>query len=229
MDPSEHATHGISHSENHDHMEMTMSMVFTLSTKVTILFSWWTTTTTISYVISLLFLFVLALFNRFLGVWKPQLIKKPSDFPDSSVPKLSLPPSRWYRNRSFKDHVSPLPLQIDDHRNDTEGRALPSAPLLGPTTQLYPEPCEQDSDDDHCPRFFRSFRPHRRWNWAQDITGSLLEGIRALTGYTLMLAVMTYNVGILGAVLAGIIVGEMLLGRFSLPSSGWQDGACHDG
>lgn len=40
---------------------------------------------------------------------------------------------------------------------------------------------------------------------------------------------MTYNVGVLCAVVAGVVVGELLLGRFAPPSPGWQDGACHDG
>lgn len=42
-----------------------------------------------------------------------------------------------------------------------------------------------------------------------------------------MLAVMTFNVGVLCAVVGGIVVGELLLGRYAQPSLGWQDDACH--
>lgn len=44
-----------------------------------------------------------------------------------------------------------------------------------------------------------------------------------------MLAVMTFNVGVLCAVIGGIIVGELVLGQYAQQSPGWQDGACHDG
>jgi hypothetical protein len=39
---------------------------------------------------------------------------------------------------------------------------------------------------------------------------------------------MTFNVGVFCAVVGGIIVGELFLGRYAQPSVGWQDGACHD-
>lgn len=44
-----------------------------------------------------------------------------------------------------------------------------------------------------------------------------------------MLAVMTFNWGVLCAVLAGIVFGELFLGQYTQHSSGWADGACHDG
>ncbi|KAJ5652250.1 copper transporter crmD [Penicillium longicatenatum] len=222
----DHAEHG--HAGNGT--AMAMSMVFNLSTKVTILFSWWSTTTVTSYVFSLLFLFFLTLFNRFLGILKLQLDRRPinSDHDVSDVPKLKFPPSHWVRNRSSKDRMSPLPPHVEvNHDNSDCCGDLPSTPLLGPTLQPYSDQREQESyvASSH-PRLLR---PNRRCNWQQDITSSLLEGLRALIGYALMLSVMTYNVGILCAVLAGIVVGELLLGRFSTPSPGWQDGACHDG
>jgi hypothetical protein len=46
-----------------------------------------------------------------------------------------------------------------------------------------------------------------------------------------MLAVMTFNVGFLFAVLGGVLVGEALLGRFSNVGGGgttWDEGACHE-
>jgi hypothetical protein len=44
-----------------------------------------------------------------------------------------------------------------------------------------------------------------------------------------MLAVMTFNVGFLFAVLGGVLIGEMLFGRYSSAGGAdWNDGGCHD-
>lgn len=43
-----------------------------------------------------------------------------------------------------------------------------------------------------------------------------------------MLSVMTFNVGVFVAVIFGVLVGELLLGRFSQGTS-WQEGTCHGG
>lgn len=42
-----------------------------------------------------------------------------------------------------------------------------------------------------------------------------------------MLAVMTFNIGIFLAILIGIFVGELIFGRYTQGSEGWQEGACH--
>ncbi|KAL3458271.1 Ctr copper transporter family-domain-containing protein [Aspergillus heterothallicus] len=65
------------------------------------------------------------------------------------------------------------------------------------------------------------------WRLKQDGSRAILEGVRAFIGYILMLAVMTLNVGVFIAVLAGIVFGELVLGRY-MRHSVWEDGACHD-
>jgi hypothetical protein len=40
---------------------------------------------------------------------------------------------------------------------------------------------------------------------------------------------MTFNVGVFLAVLSGVLLGELVLGRFSQGASGWQEGTCHGG
>jgi hypothetical protein len=39
---------------------------------------------------------------------------------------------------------------------------------------------------------------------------------------------MTFNVGLFIAIISGIVVGELLLGRYTA-GGGWEEGGCHDG
>jgi hypothetical protein len=43
-----------------------------------------------------------------------------------------------------------------------------------------------------------------------------------------MLAVMTFNVGFFIAIISGIVIGEIFLGRYTA-GIGWEEGGCHDG
>ena len=179
----EHGGHEYGHADNGGHgMDMAMSMVFTAGTKVTLLFSWWSTTTVTSYVFTLLFLFVLALFNRFLGILKLRLDLRRTDPTQDlfNVPKLNLPPSRWPPNRNSKDRVSPLPRDAEVNDNDTDRYgAFPSAPLLAPTSRLCSEKSHAVASHPS------SLGPCGRWSMRQDGTSALLEGLRALIGYAL--------------------------------------------
>lgn len=136
---------------NHSHaghgMGIAMPMAFTISTKVTILFTWWSTTTVISYIFTLLLLFLLACFNRFLGGLKLRLDRRPNnlDYNLSDVPKLTLSLSRWTWNRNSKDRMSPLAPQLEVNHGDTDHYgAFPTAPLLVPTSHAYSNQPEED-------------------------------------------------------------------------------------
>ncbi|OQD82135.1 hypothetical protein PENANT_c023G02138 [Penicillium antarcticum] len=157
------------HTKHSDHdMAMAMPMTLKSSTQITLLFSWWSTTTVISYVLTLLVLFILVLFNRFLGILKLHLDQRliNTDHDSNEPPKLNLPPSRWDRNRSSKDRVSPLLPRMEENDDSERYGAFLYASLLQPTAQ---------------------------------ISSNRLEGRS-------MLAVMTYNIGVLCAVIAGIVV-----------------------
>lgn len=43
-----------------------------------------------------------------------------------------------------------------------------------------------------------------------------------------MLAVMTFNVGFLLVIILGVVVGELLFGRF-VGGAMWEEGSCHEG
>ncbi|GIK01779.1 hypothetical protein Aspvir_005820 [Aspergillus viridinutans] len=215
-----------------DHSKgMAMSTVFDTSTEITLFFCSWTTTTTSSYTITLIFLFAMAVFNRFLGVLKFQLDMKHTEPVEREVPKLQLAPSRRRRHAIPKDRMSPLPQYMKVAGTDPDHEAsFPSAPFL----EAHPErTCDglaasliQEPQSPLAER--RWGNVYRRWSWRRDGTSSVLEGLRALVGYALMLEVMTFNVGVFCAVVGGIVVGELFLGRYAQSSSGWQDSACHD-
>ncbi|KAL5693156.1 hypothetical protein V6000_003501 [Aspergillus fumigatus] len=208
---------------------MPMSMVFDTSTEITLFFQGWTTTTAASYSLTLLFLFALAVFNRFLGVLKFQLDVKHTQPTEGRVPKLQQPRARR-RHAIPKARLSPQPRYMQVAETDTEDEApFSSAQFLESdaehTRHEFPSDLIQEPQGPLGTR--RWWNVYRRWSWRRDGTGSLLEGLRALVGYALMLAVMTFNVGVLCAVVGGIVVGELLLGRYAQPSLGWQDDACH--
>ena len=55
-----------------------------------------------------------------------------------------------------------------------------------------------------------------------------LDKQRILLTMLRMLAVMTFNLGFLLVVILGIVVGELVLGRY-ISGTGWEEGGCHDG
>ncbi|EEH33442.2 hypothetical protein PAAG_04492 [Paracoccidioides lutzii Pb01] len=53
------------------------------------------------------------------------------------------------------------------------------------------------------------------WRFSVDLPRALLVMVTAGVGYLLMLAVMTMNVGYFMSVLAGVFVGDVVLGRYN--------------
>lgn len=165
-----------------------MSTVFNTSIEITLFFRGWTTTTATSYTVTLIFLFALAVFNRFLGVLKFQLDVKHTELAEKGVPKLQLPTARRRRHAVPKDRVSPLPRYVAVAENDPENEAsFPSAPFLGPDYERTRDGLSfsptQEPQGSLAQRGWWSVC--RRWSWRRDGTSSLLEGLRALVGYAL--------------------------------------------
>ncbi|OQE28215.1 hypothetical protein PENFLA_c005G05545 [Penicillium flavigenum] len=207
-------------------MDMNMPAVFSASTEITILFTGWTTSTTTEYVFTLTFLFILAIFNRFLGALKFQLERSWSQH-SSSPPTLLLAPVNARRNIR-KAKLSPLPDYMRIHGDEDEEETLPVS-NNNETRSTTMRSLKRDGPRKRMSLtcMLPSWKASGTWSLRKDGTRALLECVRALIGYFLMLSVMTFNVGVFVVVLFGVLVGELLLGRFSQGTPGWQEGTCH--
>lgn len=93
------------------------------------------------------------------------------------------------------------------------------------TIIVAPSSPSEDSVDDpkKSARVEQMARPQtgsaKPWRWSTDLPRSILTVIASGTGYLLMLAVMTMNVGYFLSILGGIFVGEMMFGRWIGASS----------
>ncbi|KAF4766858.1 hypothetical protein N7455_005315 [Penicillium solitum] len=210
-------------------MDMNMPSVFSASTEITILFTGWTTSTTTQYVLTLTFLFVLAIFNRFLGALKFQLEKSWSQ--NTSSPQTLLLRPVNTRQNIRKAKLSPLPDYMRVHGDeDDDEETLPVSNNHNETRNASISHLKKGGLQNRTSlkRLLPSWKASGTWSFRKDGTCALLECARALIGYFLMLSVMTFNVGVFVTVIFGVLVGELLLGRFSQGTT-WQEGTCHGG
>ncbi|KAL4905485.1 Ctr copper transporter [Aspergillus multicolor] len=224
------------HNQKGHDMPMSMPAIFVSSTDVTLFFSAWTTASTFTYLLTLFALFTLAFLNRFLAALRFQLNLDHSEPPTFAIP-IRAPPRSRRRTRTIpKARLSPLPryLEVNSEeeetdnghfaRSDYEDQArhglVSDEDKSRPSVALRVRECLAS--------ILPKWTPKAPWSWRGDGGRALLEGVRAFIGYILMLAVMTFNTGIFCTVLLGIVIGELVLGRYTQSSSAWQDGACHD-
>lgn len=180
--------------EHHDQgHEMAMPAIFTAGTNITLFVSSWTTSSIEMYLLTLFFLFSLALFNRFLGALKTQIDSKTNSTHPPSAPGLAPPAARRRRNFIPKERMSPLPLYMEIDKSDDESSTqFPSAPFLGSQpAKESPGPAGRKPQESQglVMRYFRIlcgiWTPSRPWNWKHDGFNSLLEVTRAFIGYLL--------------------------------------------
>ncbi|KAF2682264.1 hypothetical protein K458DRAFT_342713 [Lentithecium fluviatile CBS 122367] len=185
-----------------------MASTFSVNIRVTLLFTNWVTETPIQYACALIFLFILGLFNRFLAALRSQLESRWTEHADA-----------WGSHNSARPRSGP---RLVGHNNATEE--------LEP---LSPAPPGVTVDTAE------KAGPHRRkgiwvaysaWSGRRDTIRAAFEFVRAVAGYVLMLAVMTYNVGFFFAVTGSVLLGELAFGRYTHSGTGgkWQEGGCHE-
>ncbi|KAL5001702.1 Ctr copper transporter [Aspergillus recurvatus] len=242
-DMGNHGYHDHATNTDGDAMAMmTMPAVFTTSTTITLFFSSWKTSSSFTYILTLLFLFALAFLNRFLAALRFQLEYAHSRSTESSILILA-PPRPRQRGVGLqipKARLSPLPMYMRVESDKDCEEVVSEGTFLRPCSSISRDPEEAPfgtGSTERSPLWTRirrglrpilpSWAPSAPWSLRQDGSRAALEGVRAFTGYILMLAVMTFNVGIFLVVLGGIVFGELVLGRY-MRHSAWEDGACHD-
>lgn len=197
-----------------------MSSTFSSSTRVTLWVSDWTTTSTATYVLTIFFLFALGMLNRFLGAFKSQLEMKWKAQRESaqvirnqekSIGETVRGHARQW-SRALRGQQPPVRLDDQDGQ-ETEP--------LSPTTQSAAEMAKTSTP---ARQFWIAEAP---WNLKKDSISACLEFIRALIGYVLMLAVMTYNIGFLFAVTGSVLLGELVFGRYTRGSASIAEDGCH--
>ncbi|KAF2790563.1 hypothetical protein K505DRAFT_250907 [Melanomma pulvis-pyrius CBS 109.77] len=207
-----------------------MASTFSIDTSVTLFFTEWKTSTPAAYVFTIFFLFALGIFNRFLGALKSQLEQRWKERQQYALVEPVASHARHAHERqkglsSTQGHkrkwsrtLRPAPPSLDEEQ-ETE----PLSPA--------PPPESGSHDEEKVTSVGRQgfWRPSAPWSVKRDGIRALLEFIRALVGYILMLAVMTYNVGFLFAVTGSVLLGEFIFGRYMQSGNkGWQEGGCHE-
>ncbi|KAJ5427163.1 hypothetical protein N7465_002233 [Penicillium sp. CMV-2018d] len=173
-------------------MEMNMPSVFSASTEITILFTGWTTSTTTQYVFTLTFLFILAIFNRFLGALKFQLEKSWSQHTPSPSTLLLRPVNTRQNIRKAK--LSPLPDYMRVHADEEdEEETLPVSNNDNETQNASIRHLKEDGirNRTSLTRLLPSWKASGTWSFRKDGTRALLECARALIGYFLWVVTPT--------------------------------------
>ncbi|PVI00913.1 hypothetical protein DM02DRAFT_592098 [Periconia macrospinosa] len=174
-------------------MSGAMTNTFSTTTLVTLWFTDWTTNTPSAYAFTLIFLFALGIFNRFLAALKTQLER------------------RWD--------------EVESERDERSGAKEELEPL-SPVPVGMRHSGEKGGNGRGKRRFWIASKP---WSAKRDGARAGFEFTRAVIGYILMLAVMTYNVGFFFAVTGSVLLGELVFGRYTMVThTGWQEGGCHE-
>lgn len=158
---------------------MGMSSVFSTNIRVTLFFTEWTTTTVAAYVGTIIFLFCLTIFNRFLGALRFQTERAWSG-QIRSRNLLSTPPVGRNRRALFKAKASPIPTYILRQNN----------PEVDPLTSEesgdeWSTSRDQSDKRISIRKIFGNWQPSAPWSLKKDGIRAIMEFTRTLIGYLL--------------------------------------------
>lgn len=161
-----------------------MSTTFSSNTHVTLWFAGWTTNTTTTYVLTIIFLFSLGLFNRFLGAVKSQLERMWSAQRDFDTEVKYATKSEAPNDHSFRGHVRQWSRALRTPRMRLEDSGIqetePLSPL--PSTQRTQE---KDVERRHVSKHRGFWVANAPWSPQRDTVRAVLEFTRAFIGYVL--------------------------------------------
>jgi hypothetical protein len=164
-----------------------MASTFSSSTRVTLWFTTWTTTTPVSYFLTTVFLFTLSILDRFLGAFESQLERKWQDqqnlskhtFFSASVekpPKSDARSQARTHTRQWSRASRPQPVRLEEPGGqETEP--------LSPVAQ--PQHVEEGVGANPVPISHRFWVANASWSIKKDGISAGLEFMRALVGYIL--------------------------------------------
>jgi len=162
-----------------------MASTFSSSTRVTLWFTEWTTTTTATYMLTIFFLFSLGIFNRFLSAFKSQLERKWRIQRQAESAPEFIPNTEKLVNHSARGHarqwsraLRQQPVELDEKdREEIE----PLSPVVPQSTVAEETGITRGSTASR-KMFWVAQTP---WSLKKDGISAALEFSRALIGYVL--------------------------------------------
>ncbi|KAE9968419.1 hypothetical protein BLS_005867 [Venturia inaequalis] len=171
---------------------MDMASTFSTDTELTLFFIGWKTNTPAAYFGTLVFLFALTFFTRFLGAWRRQLdlywmrvaqeeILKRRNSPKKSKQKEIVK----QQNDTELEPLSPLAptccdggdSMVGGDFDDQKRKDVPGEPMNTDPNPIY--------EQDGLPKYRKGWQASNPWTLRIDGPRALMEFVRALIGYIL--------------------------------------------
>ncbi|KAL5116207.1 hypothetical protein ACEQ8H_005872 [Pleosporales sp. CAS-2024a] len=155
-----------------------MTSTFSSSTRVTLWFTTWTTTTPATYTLTLVLLFSLGMLNRFLGAYRSQLEQKWQKQRGAAAHTLA--------NKAFSFSIA-----LDDARQSRSRASSTRLPHRREENEpLSPRTAHDDDQEKGLTSVMMISKPgfwvaNAPWSYKRDGMSACVEFLRALIGYIL--------------------------------------------
>ncbi|EAW19859.1 uncharacterized protein NFIA_094790 [Aspergillus fischeri NRRL 181] len=188
-----------------------MSTSFHGGTRLNLPFYGQSTDSIAVYVLTLVVFFFLAWWNRYLVAVRDKLENKIIEARAlEALGQLSL-----HRRRTrFKARLSPLPRFVRINREDHAHAHADDEPIEMLAHRAERVGSHESTTNNLSPIESTALKSVSYYVWMR----ALVEILRALIAFVLMVGVMSLNIGVLCAVLAGVLAGELIKGWLHAPA-----------